>query len=413
MYRFTPTAWVSISLTLFAVSLALVFLNHLLVYTAVFFATGNLGLLVWSMLSTRGLEVEREHPSTCLRGYPFTVTLHIRNRGRSARFVLLGYDYFPAERKELAYRELGVLSLAAGSSAEVNYQVTPRRRGIFQTGPFYFYSGDPFGFFRHVRRVAAFRPLAVLPTPLSTRVDYLHSTSQVRKDELSTIAVPGYSSEFLGVREYADGDPLRKIHWASTARLNRLITKQFERNVASTLCVLLINDEQSAAGKDEEHTPLEYAITLTSTLARETSRTNSLFSFLELNGENTRAVSGTGGDFFQRLSVQLAGIGAGHQLNLQERSREIFEYLKPGSDLIVFIPHMTGAQARFLANLRLHYRLLSVITFDLDSFRAATPSRDRRSRVSFGQNFIIFELAYGDDLGRQLQRFVEKVGLVK
>lgn len=413
MYRFTPTAWVSIALTLFAVSLALVFLNHLLVYTAIFFATGNVGLLVWSILSTRGLTVEREHPATCLRGYPLPVTVRIGNHGRGARFGLIGYDHFPPERPDKAYKEMAMLSLAAHSSAEVSYRVTPRRRGIFEVGPFYFYSGDPFGFFRHVRCVDTRTRLAVLPTPLSTRIDYLHSTSQLRKDELSTIAMPGYSSEFLGVREYAEGDPLRKIHWASTARLAKLITKQFEKNVASTLCLLLLNDERSTTGKDEEHTPLEYSITLISTLARETSRANYLLAFLELNGKNARTVSGSGGQFFQRLSIQLAEIGEGHALNLQEHSREIFEYLKPGSDLIVFVPHLSGAQARFLSNLRMHYRLLSVITFDLDSFRTAMPAQGRRSRVSFGQNFIIFELACGDDLGLQLQRFVEKAGLVR
>jgi len=413
LYRFTPAAWVSIALTLFAVALALAFLNHLLVYTAVFFATGNLGLFIWSILSTRGLTVEREHPSTCLRGYPLTITLRIRNRGRGARFALIGYDCFLPAGHDKAYREIAVLSLAAGSSAEASYQATPRRRGIFEIGPFYFYSGDPFGFYRHVRRVDALTQLAVLPTPLNTRVNYLHSTSQVRKDELATIAMPGYSSEFLGVREYADGDPLRKIHWASTARLGKLITKQFERNVASTLCVLLVNDERSGTGKEEEHTPLEYSITLISTLAREASRANYLFSFLEINGKDIRAASGTGDNFFQTLALQLAEIGPGHPLDLQEHTQEIFEYLKPGSDLIIFTPHLTGTQAKFLANLRLQYRLLSVITFDLGSFRTSMPARERRSRVSFGKNFIIFELAYGDDLERQLQRFVEKVGFVR
>lgn len=413
MHRLTPLSRVSLALTAFTILLVLIFKNHLLVYTAVLFATVNAVLFVWSFLSTRGLTVERHHSGTCLRGYPLSVKLVIHNQNKAARFALVGFDDFAAAGEEERYREVALLSVGPKSSAEVSYEVVPVRRGRFEIGPFLFYSGDPFGFFRHVRRLDVRTELLVMPTPLETRVNYLKSASLVAKDELSTIPLAGNSTEFLGVREYQRGDPLRKVHWASTARLGTLITKQFERNVASTLSALLVNDDSSALGRDEENNPLEYSITLISTLARETSRSHYYFSFLELNGVRERHSSGMGPDYFQRISMQLAEITPGERFDLAVLGGKILRYLPSRSDLIVFIPHLAGGEAAFLANLRLNYRLLSVITFDLDSFRQGMPRATPRSRVRFGQNFLIFELAYGDDLAKQLETFVEKVGFVK
>ena len=413
MYRLTALSRVSLALTAFTILLVLIFKNHLLVYTAVLFATVNALLFIWSFLSTRGLTVERRHSSTCLRGYPLSVELVIHNLNRAARFALVGFDDFAPAGEEERYREVALLSVAPKSTATVRYEVVPIRRGRFEIGPFLFYSGDPFGFFRHVRRVNTRTELLVMPTPLDTRVNYLKSVSLVAKDELSTIPMAGSSTEFLGVREYQQGDPLRKVHWASTARLGALITKQFERNVASTLSMLLVNDDSSALGRDEEINPLEYSITLISTLARETSRSHYYFSFLELNGTEERYSSGLGQDYFQRLSMQLAEITPGERLDLSAAGGKILRYLPSRSDLIVFIPHLTGTVASFLANLRINYRLLSVITFDLESFRQGRPQVSPKSRVRFGQNYLIFELAYGDDLVKQLEAFVEKVGFVK
>ncbi len=413
MYRLTQLSRVSLALTVFTFILVALFKNHLLVYTAVLFATANIGLFLWALFSTRGLTVERSHSQTCLRGYPLRVLLTISNRFRTHRFALVGYDQFTPAKKGDNLREVALLSLAARSSVAVEYEAVPSKRGRYTIGPFYFYSGDPFGFYRNIRKVNVFTDLVVLPTPLETQVSYLRSTSQVAKDELSTVGIPGSSTEFLGVREYQSGDQLRKVHWASTARLGKLITKQFERNVASTLCVLLVNDDRSAIGREAEHNPLEYSITLVSTLARETSRSHYYFSFLELNGRNESRSSGMGSDFFQSISLQLAEISSGEKLDLTNYSSDILGSLPAGSDLIVFIPHLTGTESRFLANLRLNYRLLSVITFDLESFRKGAPSKTPRSRVSFGQNFLIFELAYGDDLVKQLDTFVEKVRFIR
>jgi uncharacterized protein (DUF58 family) len=50
---------------------------------------------------------------------------------------------------------------------------------------------------------------------------------------------PQVTPNAAGVREYAPGDPLNRIHWVSTARRNRLITKEFELDPQAEVWIFL------------------------------------------------------------------------------------------------------------------------------------------------------------------------------
>ena len=52
----------------------------------------------------------------------------------------------------------------------------------------------------------------------------------------------------MGVREYRPGDPRRAVHWRSTARLGRLVVREFEEEVASKVVLVL-------AGRDDGTPP--------------------------------------------------------------------------------------------------------------------------------------------------------------
>jgi uncharacterized protein (DUF58 family) len=49
----------------------------------------------------------------------------------------------------------------------------------------------------------------------------------------------GDSLEFVGVREYREGDPLRKIHWRSSARWGKPVVKEYLEEYFSRLALVL------------------------------------------------------------------------------------------------------------------------------------------------------------------------------
>ena len=57
----------------------------------------------------------------------------------------------------------------------------------------------------------------------------LSSSPQARELEASLSAPrSGSGMELFGVREYRPGDPLRRIHWKSSARLGELVVREYE-----------------------------------------------------------------------------------------------------------------------------------------------------------------------------------------
>jgi uncharacterized protein (DUF58 family) len=91
--------------------------------------------------------------------------------------------------------------------------------------------GDPLGFFTHHSRGVETELGFVLP-----RFTALAARPHVRELEAS-VAAPraGSGTEMFGVREYRPGDPLRRIHWRSSARHGELIVREFEPPGVQTL----------------------------------------------------------------------------------------------------------------------------------------------------------------------------------
>src|SRR5260370_4620783 len=77
----------------------------------------------------------------------------------------------------------------------------------------------------------------------------------------------GEGSEFYGIREYQPGDPLRRVHWRSSARMGRLAVVEYEHDVSVDLTLVLDARRGSEVGSGAD-TTLETAVTVTASLAR-------------------------------------------------------------------------------------------------------------------------------------------------
>jgi uncharacterized protein (DUF58 family) len=127
------------------------------------------------------------------------------------------------------------LSAASGlvpkSGWKARGHVGPLTRGAVDARSWWLEASDPLGLFRYRRRRPDSEVALVLPrfTSLVARVE-------VRELEAS-VAAPraGSGTEMFGVREYRPGDPLRRIHWRSSARHGELVVREYEPPGVQTL----------------------------------------------------------------------------------------------------------------------------------------------------------------------------------
>lgn len=139
------------------------------------------------------------------------------------------------------------------------------QRGRYTLGPLAIITGDPFGLFNkralvlETRQVVVYPRVVELPQLQLTTGDLPGGTVS---RERSFAATPSAQS----VREYVPGDSLNQIHWLSSARTGRLMSKEFERDPISDIWILLDMDARVQAGKGLDSTE-EWSVTVAASLA--------------------------------------------------------------------------------------------------------------------------------------------------
>ena len=121
------------------------------------------------------------------------------------------------------------LDLKRGQHAKIAIELTPLRRGVIRFDDLRVLLPDPFGLFQRCRKVKApAATLIVLPRRFPLPPIELPGGAAFKISGESNTNSIGTSGEFVGLRDYRPGDPLRQIHWKSWARTGRPIVKELE-----------------------------------------------------------------------------------------------------------------------------------------------------------------------------------------
>ena len=128
-----------------------------------------------------------------------------------------------------------------------------QKRGWFTLGPTKVESGDVFGLFLFQKTFENHQRLLVIPFMVdiqffSTSYGILPGGHTLRE---KTLEVTPYAA---GVREYVPGDPLKRIHWPSSARKQVLIVKEFEKDPLAEVWIFLDAGKSTHIRSGDENT---------------------------------------------------------------------------------------------------------------------------------------------------------------
>jgi uncharacterized protein (DUF58 family) len=139
-----------------------------------------------------------------------------------------------------------------------------KQRGLFTFGPVELRYGDPFGLFTRTQRVAGSRSVVVYPVirPVGALDALAPSTAGDEQPRGRVLDIPPNATT---IREYVPTDSVKRIHWASSARLARLMSRSFETREGGDAWIVLDLQATVHAGEAPEST-LEYAMSLAASL---------------------------------------------------------------------------------------------------------------------------------------------------
>jgi len=178
--------------------------------------------------------VDREvRPATLTVGTSGEVVVRVGARGPLARSLRLREQAAPeltgggATRASISRRP---------TSIELRYALTPVRRGRWLLGPALARAEDPFGLAWSDRAIGGPHEVAVWPAV----VDLAASAG-----ELMGVADRAHAgartpaADDASLRDYREGDDLRRVHWASSARRGTLVVRSEEQQGRTAATVLL------------------------------------------------------------------------------------------------------------------------------------------------------------------------------
>ena len=236
-----------------------------------------LGAMVWTSTRTVDMQASRHVVRRLQVGIDGRVDLSVSSEGARATPMLTLTDAFDGGRRHARFL---LPPLASGTTARAAYRVPTERRGRYEIGPLRASVGDPFGLSSRSWRAAGLDEVIVQP-----RVHDVMPIPEGGGDDLDSndrrvVGQLDVTGEFLMLREYAPGDDLRRVHWKSTARHQRLMIRQDESRRRAPVLVLL--DVRSAA---HDRSSFELAVEAVASIVTSLDRDQRQVEVRTTNGE--------------------------------------------------------------------------------------------------------------------------------
>ncbi len=235
---------------------------------------------VWSRLSLRSVSITRETSTDRSQvGQPVAERIELRNRGWFPKLWLEVRDYSTLP----VHQASRVVHVRGRGRTEWRVETLCVRRGRYRVGPLMVRSGDPFGLFPRSMRVPGSHELIVYPATVDVSRFSL-PRGNISGGKATPQRNPFVTPSIAGVRDYTTGDAFNRISWAATARLGKLMIKEFDFDPSADVWLVLDLEQTqhraagevraAAAGPDGMglhgwlDSTAEYAVTIAASLAR-------------------------------------------------------------------------------------------------------------------------------------------------
>ena len=376
------------------------------------------GAYLWSQLSMRGIRLTRQ--ARILRasvGDLFEERFEIVN---SVRQSCAWLEINDQSTLPLAEGSRLLTRIAGRQKRSYTARTWLTRRGAFPLGPTVLTSGDPFGLFTLQTRSPARDVLVILPMTVSISAfpvppGLLPGGKAIRQ---KTMDVTPHAA---GVREYVPGDPMKRIHWPSTAHRQRLMVKEFEQDPQAEIWLFL--DAQRAvhtALPQSEMQPLgefwwmhrrvriklpedsfEYAVSAAASLARHFLADRRVVGLACAGGKFTVVPAERGERQVGKIMETLAFLQAEGDLPLLGLVTMQAKLLPIGSGVILVTTSLQSDLLLAIENLQ-HWSLCPVVILLKSETFGSAEGDAAIVEALLNRNIPLCQIACGDDLASAL-----------
>lgn len=253
--------------------------------------------------------------------------------------------------------EFVVPPLGAHETWDEMFLISSRHRGLINVGPARAVRSDALGLLRRVRMWD--EPVLLHVHPRTVRVPFDATGFQLDVEGVSTGKLSSSDVSFHALRDYEPGDDRRAVHWQSTARLGKLIVRQYEETHRSHHVIVLDTSRDAW-----DHDTFETAVSVAGSLGLANLRESRPVSLSTTEGWLPSGVA-------MRMLDALSEVKARSFGDLSRRVREAVAQ-RPGVSALTLIvgPNVTDTEAAHLARLAPIDVPVSIIRIGAEGVRA-------------------------------------------
>lgn len=308
-------------------------------------------------------------PPRAPSGRLVTVELHLTNGGRTPAPLVLLDDRLPMELA--GHARFALNGVEPGGSRSVTYRIRPALRGRYDVGPLRLSFVDPFGLARSDARGTGVSSFLVYP-----RIEHLtlpRDLGEQRSVAVSSLRQPSGArgEEFYTMREYVEGDDLRRIHWPSTAKRARPMIR-LEETPWHTRATIVLDDRRGAHDGFAESSSFERSVEACASLADLYHRSG--YSFRVTGAHDAGVPTGKGSAHLHRCLDLLATARARPSDGddpLATRLAELQSTASPEGTLVVVSGHLAPEEAVLLSLCKRRFRQVIVVWFPAHRYGGA------------------------------------------
>ena len=348
----TPTGWAVITLVMVGLALAVAFqwVEALACALAGVVALVLAAMRVaWRPPHVVSIRVPNER---IVAGQTAVGEISVRNeRARSARSGIIELPIGTGTG------EFVVPPLGAHETWDEMFLISSRHRGLINVGPARAVRSDALGLLRRVRMWD--EPVLLHVHPRTVRVPFDATGFQLDVEGVATGKLSSSDVSFHALRDYEPGDDRRAVHWQSTARLGKLIVRQYEETHRSHHVIVLDTSRDAW-----DHDTFETAVSVAGSLGLANLRQSRPVSLSTTEGWLPSGVA-------MRLLDALSEVKARSFGDLSRRVREAVAQ-RPGVSALTLIvgPNVTDIEAAHLARLAPIDVPVSIIRIGAEGVRA-------------------------------------------
>lgn len=242
-------------------------------------------------------------------------------------------------------------NLRRGEKTRTTVQLRADRRGDYHWPGFRVESEFPFGLMIAARFARENNSLIVYPqfSPLA-RFE-LPTGQRYHPGGVALASARGESLEYIGNRDFREGDSIREIDWRATARLNQFIVREYRQEYFLRVAVILDTYVLGGPANEAEADNFERAVSLCAAVGDYMARQDYLVDILAAGPDLYHLTAGRSLAYLDQILDILACVESSEQEPFETLEPEILENLAQITTIICIFLDWTEKHRAFARRL--------------------------------------------------------------